>query len=242
MTNNGVIVIRHSCFVIHPMETSLHRELKSHYAGRGAQFEVPVGKYRIDVVSRGRLVEIQHGSLAAIRDKVGELLKDHRVLVVKPIVVRKLLVKRTAKGGTVIARRLSPKRGRLLDLFHDLVHFTRIFPHRRLTLEVPLVDIEEWRYPGHGRRRRWRKTDHQVEDQKLMAIRKTHRFRTNSDLLGLIACPLPSPFHTGHLAESLEVQRWIAQRIAYCFRQAGAIRQVGKQSNARLYEFTEARL
>ena len=40
------------------------------------------------------------------------------------------------------------------DLFDDLVHFTRVFPHRRLTLEVPLVDIEEWRYPGHGRRRR----------------------------------------------------------------------------------------
>lgn len=219
------------------METSLHRELKSLYAGRKARFEVPVGKYRIDAVSGNRLVEIQHGSLAAIRDKIRSLLDDHRVLVVKPIVVSKLLVKQSAKGGPVTERRVSPKRGKLLDLFDDLVHFTRVFPHRRLTLEVALVDVEEWRYPGHGRRRRWRNNDHEVEDQKLVAVRETHRLRTTSDLTALIPCPLPRVFHTGHLAESLGVQRWIAQRIAYCFRETGATRQVGKQGNAVLYEF-----
>jgi len=219
------------------METSLHRELKSRYAGRAPRFEVPVGKYRIDVVSGGRLVEIQHGSLAAIRDKVQNLLRGHRVLVVKPIVVRKLLIKQSAKGGEVTGRRISPKRGRLLDLFDELVHFTRVFPHRRLTLEVPLVDVEEWRYPGHGRRRRWRPSDHQVEDQKLVAVRETHRLRTPADLAGLICCPLPKPFHTGHLAESLAIDRWIAQRIAYCFRKMGAVRNVGKQGNALLYEW-----
>ena len=48
---------------------------------------------------------------------------------------------------------------------------------------------------------------------------------------------MPQPFHTGHLAESLRVDRWSAQRIAYCFRQTGAVLQVGKQGNARLYEF-----
>ena len=41
------------------METSLHRELKSLYAGREARFEVPVGRFRIDVVSGSRLIEIQ---------------------------------------------------------------------------------------------------------------------------------------------------------------------------------------
>ena len=141
------------------METSLHRDLKTLYAGQNAQFEVPLGGYRIDVMSGSRLVEIQHGSLAAIRDKVKTLLNDHYVVVVKPIVVQKLLVKRACKDGPVTGRRVSPKRGTLLDLFDELIHFTRVFPHKRLTLEVPLVDIEEWRYPGHGRRRRWRLAD-----------------------------------------------------------------------------------
>ncbi len=222
------------------METSLHRELKSLYANRCARFEVPLGNYRIDVISGGRLIEIQHGALAAIRDKIGELLQDHRVLVVKPIVVRKLLVKQSAKGGEVTSRRMSPKRGGVLDLFHELVHFTRVFPHRRLTIDVPLVEIEEWRYPGHGRRRRYRERDHEVEDQRLVAVQKTHKLRTVADLVGLIPCPLPRPFHTGHLAEKLGVERWVAQRIAYCFRQMGAARQVGKQGNAWLYDWTKS--
>ena len=59
------------------METSLHRDLKTLYVGQDAQFEVSLGGYRIDVMSGGHLVEIQHGSLAAIRDKVKTLLNDH---------------------------------------------------------------------------------------------------------------------------------------------------------------------
>ena len=46
---------------------------------------------------------------------------------------------------------------------------------------------------------------------------------------------LPSPFHTGHLAEQLDVQRWLAQRVTYVLRKTCAIRAVGKKGNAVLY-------
>ncbi len=221
------------------METSLHRQLKDAYADGTAQTEVPLGDYRIDVVQPGLLVEIQHGSLSAIRDKIRQLTEDgHKVLVVKPILVEKLLVKLDEKEGRVVSRRKSPKRGKLLDVFDELVHFTRAFPHPNLTLEVPLVDVEEFRYPGHGRRRRWRKNDHQVQDRVLTGIRETHRFCTAHDLARLVPPGLPRPFHTGHLAEKLGVDRWIAQRVAYCFRHMGTVKQVGKQGNALLYEFS----
>lgn len=217
------------------METSLHRALKTLYAGPDARFEVPVEGFRIDVVSQGRLVEIQHGPLGAIRDKVRRLLQGHDVTVVKPVVVRKLLVKRACRGGRVVARRQSPKRGSALDLFHDLVHFTRVFPHPRLTLEAPLVEIEEWRYPGHGRRRRWRVGDFVVEDQRLVALEEGPTLRTAADLAALMPGPLPDPFHTADLARALGVPRWMAQRIAYCLRQTGAAAEAGKQRNTRLY-------
>jgi hypothetical protein len=221
------------------METSLHETLKGRYGDGEDRFEVSLGKYRIDVVSEGRLVEIQVASLAAIRDKIHTLLQDYDVLVVKPIVVQKTLIKRAKEGGPVVSRRRSPKGGTILDLFRELVHFTRVFPHKRLTLEVPMIDIEEWRYPGHGRRRRWRRDDYEVEDQKLVAIRETYRFRTASDLVRLIDCSLPEAFHTGHLAEVLQLPRWIAQRIAYCLRESQAVREVGKQGNTRLYAFAD---
>jgi hypothetical protein len=220
------------------METTLHQDLKSRYGGQDNQFEVVLGNYRIDTISEGRLIEIQLSSLAAIRDKIRTLMKDHHVVVVKPIIVKKLLVKRSEEQGSVVSRRQSPKRGSIFDLFHELIHFARIFPHEHLTLEVPMIDIEEWRYPGHGRRRRWREKDYQIEDQKLIAVHETHCFQTAADLARLVEGPLPPHFHTGHLAESLRVPRWIAQRIAYCLRQASAVREVGKQGNARLYEFS----
>jgi hypothetical protein len=218
------------------METSLHRQLKERYAAGGGFTEQRLGRYRIDVVRGGLLVEIQLASLSAIRDKIKTLLKKHDVLVVKPIIIRKHLVKRKREGGQVVSRRRSPKQRTLLDVFEELVHFTRVFPHKRLTLEVLLVEIEEWRYPGHGRRRRYRDNDHEVEDQHLLDVHAVHEFRSASDLCRLLPSGLPQQFHTGHIADGLRVDRWVAQRMAYCLRNTGALKQVGKLGGAWLYE------
>jgi hypothetical protein len=217
------------------METSLHRALKSLYAGDTAQTEVVLDKYRIDAISGGQLIEIQHGSLAAIRDKIRRLVESHSVLVVKPIVAKKLLVKQDGPQGRVLVRRLSPKRGKLWDIFEELVYFTRVFPHPRLAIEVVLVEVEEWRYPGHGRRRRWRRNDQVVADQKLVSVGQTIRLSTAADLIDLIPAKLPKQFHTGQLAELAGIHRSVAQRIAYCLREMNAVEHVGKQGNALLY-------
>jgi hypothetical protein len=193
-------------------------------------------RYRIDAVRGQQLVEIQHGSLAAIRSKIQRLVNEHRVLVVKPIVARKLLVKQNGPRGKILSRRLSPKRGKLLDIFDELVYFTRVFPHPRLTLEIVLVDVEEWRYPGHGRRRRWRKNDQIVADQKLFSVGSSVRLSHAADLLQLVPGKLPNSFHTGHLAELAGVRRHVAQRIAYCLREMKAIEQIGKQGNTLVYQ------
>ncbi len=217
------------------METSLHRQLKAQYAGEAAQVEQRLGDYRIDAVRPGELVEIQHGSLAAIRDKIRALLADHKVLVVKPLIAKKTLIKLDRRGGREMSRRSSPKTAGILDVFHELVYFTQVFPHPRLALEVPLVEVEERRYPGHGRRRRWRQDDFQVEDQQLVKVHQTHRLTTCRDLVALLPAKLPAEFHTGHLADGLAIDRWVAQRIAYCLRKMGAAQSCGKQGNAVLY-------
>jgi hypothetical protein len=38
------------------------------------------------------------------------------------------------------------------------------------------------------------------------------------------------------MADGLRVERWIAQRMAYCLRRTGAIQSVGKLRGAWLYE------
>lgn len=223
------------------METSLHRCLKSHYARAGAKYEERLGQYRIDVHNGDELVEIQHGSLAAIRDKIARLVVDHRVLVVKPIVGRKTIIRLDQPEGREVSRRLSPKQGTLLDIFDELIFFRRVFPHPQLVLDVPVVDVEETRYPGHGRRRRWRRDDHVVEDQRLVSVRSRTTFRTAADLLSLLPAEMPRPWHTGDLAQLLRIRRHIAQRIAYCLRHMSAAREVGKRGNSRLYDFSVPR-
>jgi hypothetical protein len=219
------------------METSLHKQLKALYAGDDGQQEVVCDGFRIDAVRGGELIEIQHGSLAAIRENIRRLLAAHRVRIVKPIIANKLLVKLDRAGGTEVSRRRSPKRGVLLDIFDELVYFTRVFPHERLTLEVALVDIEERRCPGRGKRRRRRREgqEYRVEDQLLLTVASRHVFASNADLLRLLPRRLPKQFHTALLAERLKAPRWTAQRIAYCLREMGAVQVVGKTGNAILY-------
>ena len=217
------------------METSLHRDLKRLYAGDAAQTEVRLGKYRVDAVVGDLLVEVQHASLSAIWRKVQDLTPKHRVLVVKPVVVRKWLVRQARRGGPATSRRLSPKRGTLADLFDELVYFTRTFPRRNLAIEAVPVEVEEWRYPGHGRRRRRRKGDFVVADQVLVGVGESVRLEQAADLARLLSVPLRAEFHTGELAADLGVARWVAQRIAYCLRETGAVEPIGKRGNAIRY-------
>ena len=223
------------------METTLHRQLKELYADPQSRQEVPLDNYRIDVVRGDVLVEIQLGSIGAIRDKLHKLLLDHYVLVVKPIIARKHLIKLNARDGEVVSRRRSPKRGTVMNLFDELVYCTRLFPHPNLCIDVPLIEMEELRFPGHGRRRRHRDNDFQVQDQRLLKVESIQRFATAADLRKLIPKELPATFHTGHLAEAIGQPRSVAQQIAYCFRHMKITKQVGKEGNAILYRFKKSR-
>ncbi len=221
------------------METTLHQQLKTLYAPGNAQTEVKLGKFRIDVVDQEQLIEIQHASLAAIRAKIQKLLQTYRVKVVKPVVERKYLVSLDRRNGRVKRRRLSPKRGVLLDVFDELTHFVPVYPHPNLILEVPLLDVEEYRYPGHGRRRRWRQNDFVVQDRKLLKLKGKYQFRESVDLRRLIDRHLPTPFDTANLADAMQINRGFAQRIAYCLVNTRAAARIGKRGNAWLYEFVD---
>lgn len=216
------------------METTLHRQLKELYGTDESQREVWVDGFRVDAAVNGVLFEIQQASLAALRDKTRRLLVAHRVVIVKPLVAHKLLIKRTRTGGPVESRRASPRRQTLLHLFDDLVHFVTVFPHPRLTLEVLLTTQEEDRL-SIVRRRRWRAKDYRVEDRRLLAVQSRHSLRTIEDLRGLLPAGLEQPFSTETLARAAEIPRWLAQKMAYCLRQTGAVEVIGKQKNSILY-------
>ena len=219
------------------METSLHQRMKRMYAEDDSCIEQRVGRYIIDVIRGEELIEVQFSSLSAINRKIDVLVKEHKVRVVKPLVMRKQLIRCSAKGEAVVSRRLSPKRGHVLDIFQELIYFTRVFPHKNLVLEVPLINIEEWTYPTPKTKRRRRRPPkkYTVEDQRLVDVVDTLEFKTARDLMELIPGKLPREFDTADLAKALDQPRWIAQKVAYCLRHMNGITEAGKKGNAILY-------
>ena len=224
------------------METTLHRQLKDYFRQSDSQLEVRLGRYRIDVVNGNRLVEIQRSGLASIRSKVQKLLEDgHVVDVVKPLIRRKRLIKLDSINGREVDRRWSPKKGSALSIFDELLYFTRVFPHPNLTLITPLIDIEEIRYPGQGKRRRRRKNAFQVKDQKILEMGEIVSYSTVRDLQKLLPKDLPRKFDTAELAQVLGIPRWEAQRIAYVLRKTFAAIETGKRGNAIVCRLATAR-
>lgn len=215
------------------VETSLHQELKRRYADDDSDNEVVLGQYRIDAVQGDTLIEVQCASLAAIRPKIRDLTKSHDVLVVKPVVIRKTII-REDKKGRELSRRKSPLRGTDWDLFLELVHFRGVFPHPRLTLEILLIEVDDIRGPrpknGFSRRRR-----DKSKDRRLVTIDNSITLRTAADLANFVPDDAPTDFDTGELAVAAEVPRWLAQKAAYCFRFAEAVETVGKRGNALVY-------
>jgi len=215
------------------METSLHRQLKSLYCSDAAGCEVRMDGFRIDAVDRGRLIEIQQGSLAALRDKVRTLLRSHDVTIVKPLIARKLLIRRKRLGGAVVSMRYSPRRESIVDIFSELVHFVGVFPHPRLELEVVFTLQEEHRVSV--RKRRWRGPDFRVTDRLLVGIEGRSTLKDCGDLVRLLPAGLNEVFSTEELAKAARMPRWLAQKMAYCLRKTGAVETVGKRKNAWLY-------
>jgi hypothetical protein len=215
------------------MESSLHRALKDQYAaGLADRREVSVAGFRIDAVDQsGRFVEIQSGALGPLCTKLERLLPQHRLRIVKPVVLSRRLVQTSPRNGSVISVRRSPKRGTLADVFDDLIGLVRIFPHANLDIEVLGVTIDEVRI------RRLRRPGYLVTDRRLGEIRETATLATAGDLWGLLpaACHDDAPFTTVELATRLGKPVWFAQRVAYCLRKTGAARVVGKNANRLVY-------
>jgi hypothetical protein len=106
-------------------EYSLHAEIKDWYSGLRDEIEVKVEDFIIDVVRDGLLIEIQTSNLSVIKKKLVKLLMTNRVRLVYPIAKVKWIVY-VSKLGEFIKKRKSPKKGKIVDLFIEMVHISEL--------------------------------------------------------------------------------------------------------------------
>ena len=220
-------------------EKPLHASLKKWYARPGDRFEVAVDGYVIDIVRNELLLEIQTGGFASIKSKLLDLVDTHRVRLIYPIAREKWILKlaKDDEGGYI--RRKSPKRGRVEDLFREMVSFPQLLANANFSLEVLMIREEEVR--RHEEKRNWRRRGWTTDERRLVEVTDRHLFENPADWRALLPEKLGESFTTGDLAEVLGIRRSLAQKMAYCLRRGGFIELTGRQGRANNYRIVGAK-
>jgi hypothetical protein len=214
-------------------ESSLHSAIKKWYFLEGDKLEDRVDNFIVDIVRGDLLIEIQTANFSAIKPKLSRLLNDHKVRLVYPIPKEKWIVHKSMTTGETYGRRRSPKKGRLSDLFNELIRVPSLFSKGNFSVEVLMIEVEEiWRNDGRGS---WRRKGASIEDRKLIRVFEGSVFEHKADFLKVLPEDLPDPFSNRNLAESLGIPINQSRKMTYALRRIGTITYVGKNRNQMLY-------
>ena len=218
-------------------EKPLHASLKKWCAQPGDRFEVAVDGFVIDIVRDDLLLEIQTGNFASIKAKLTNLVRSHQIRLIYPVAQEKWIVKSEQDDGSGVTRRKSPKRGRVEDLFWEMVSFPQLASNCNFSLEVLMIREEEAR--RHNGKRNWRRRGWGIEERRLLEVVDQRLFREPTDWLGFLPESLES-FTAKDLAEAMDIRKELAQKMAYFLRKAKLIELIGRRGRANLYSVAGA--
>lgn len=217
-------------------EQTLHEQLKELYASKTGEIESAIGDYRVDVINGDLIIEIQTSGFSAIRDKLKDLAEENRVRLVHPIAYQKWIV-RLDKDKKQVGRRKSPRRGRIEDIFNELVYLPKLLINPNFEIEVIMIDMEEyWIDDGRGswRRRRW-----SIHDKRLLELRERCLFSSPIAFKALIPDTLPSVFTSRNLSKETGLDIRLTQKMLYCLTKMNIVERNGKKGRAYLYNVPE---
>jgi hypothetical protein len=209
-------------------ERGLHAELKEWLRRPGDLIEGTVWGYRADLIRGDLLIEIQTGNFPQIRAKLVKLLNGYRVRLVHPVPERRWVI-REVDGRR--QRRVSPRVGRVEDVFNELVYCPTMPLDPNFSLEVLLVHSEEsqavrWR----GRKR----TRYTVTERHLVKVVSSMVFERPEDYLKLIP-DMHGAFTARQLSKATGLRITLARRVVYCLAKMGMLEEVGSVGRAKLY-------
>ncbi len=215
-------------------ERSLHAAIKEWYSRPADRVEEKVGQYIVDIARDDLLLEIQTGSFSKLKKKLAHLLLEHRVRLVYPLPRLRWIVKVARRGGKQLSRRKSPRRGKLTDIFDELVSIPELIANENFSLDVLITEEEEVRCDD-GKGSWWRKRT-SIRDRRLLNIEEKVELHRPEDFLRFLPAALPCPFTNRQLAAKARIRIHLVRKMTYCMRKMGAIKQVGKRGNELLFE------
>jgi hypothetical protein len=214
-------------------ECSLHPEIKKVYSLIGDQFEVKIGNYIVDILRDKLIIEVQTKNFSALKEKLQVLTENHRVRLVYPLPEKKWITHLT-KDHIVLNSRKSPRKGRLTDLFAELVMIPHLIGEENFSLEVLLIDEEEVRcVDGKGS---WRRKGVSILNRKLLKVNDRILFQTKADYLKFLPGGLNDVFTNRELAKFAKVSVRTARQITYCLKKGGVLRLAGKNRRELVFQ------
>ncbi|HBM79892.1 MAG TPA: hypothetical protein DD426_03490 [Clostridiaceae bacterium] len=215
------------------METSLHSSIKRWYARPGDRLEAMMEGYIIDILRDDLLIEIQTKNFSAISRKLYKLLKSHRIRLVYPIPKEKYIVKISPYDGSILSRRKSPKHGRLIDIFDELIRIPAIINEDNFMFEALFIKEEDITcQDGKGS---WRRRGISIVDRKLTDVFESVQFACKDDFYIFLPDNLSYPFTNKDYARCFGCTISKARKVTYCLKKMGIIAEKGRIRDGILY-------
>jgi len=214
-------------------EFSLHSEIKKIYSLPGDQFEVKIGNYIVDILRENLVIEVQTKNFSALKEKLQVLTEKHQVRLVYPLPEKKWITHVT-KEHIFLNTRKSPKKGRLTDLFRELVMIPHMIDEENFSLEALLIDEEEVRCDdGKGS---WRRRGVSIKERKLLKVNDRILFQTKANYLEILPESLNEVFTNRELAKLAKISVRTARQITYCLRKSGVVQVTGKKGRELVFQ------
>ncbi len=219
-------------------EKPLHKILKRTVTDDETCFEVGVGSYVADVREDGRITEIQTGGFYPLAPKLAYFLREteDKITVVHPVTEELTIVRIDPETGEVLRRAKSPKKGRVRDVLPELWYLREVFPSDRLTVVVPLLRAEEYRY---SERMRYRKKGAYDAQFLPLAVHSWTEIATIADVVALLpdALRTADSFSAEQFGKAMGWPKGRRRAVALAFLCEKGICTREKQGRGYVYRF-----
>ena len=216
-------------------ESSLHLQLKELYAQSGDKIESRIGRFLIDIVREDILIEIQTKNFSAIKEKLNKLIKDHKVLLVYPIIKDKWIHKFDLHNNQIMRKSLSPKHCNYFNIFEELIRIPSLISNPNLMIEALIIQADEiWVNDNKGS---WRRNGWSIKDRALVQVLDQKLFSTPKNFLSLLPDNIETPFTNNDLSSSLNISLKLARMMTYCLRKMNLMKIANKRNRSYLFDF-----
>lgn len=214
-------------------ERALHRILKLAAEPDETFHEVPLLGSVADIYRQGQVVEIQTRSYEKLIPKLEKFLPVASVRVVCPLAARKIVRWIDPLTGEITSGRKSPKKGTVYDAGTELYKIRYFLSHPSFSLEIVLLDMEEFRLLSGWDKSRKRGAKRAERIPVTLVLDSV--FSRPSDLISLIPPQLADGFSIHAFAMCTGQSYHGAYQWIRIFTELGLLRRTEKRGRAYQY-------